>query len=382
MLSGENPFIFEGILCNIRIVSNNICHGSYSKSTVEVEQHITINAEGQVCFSGYIFGEEAGKHEKVREKNFNIGKSKADKVLSTLATFFSQEYEEIFAADIGDWLMELTNLNGKTYKFRGSLCSYFEVDGINLSDLIRDVMEMDDLYVFDGNRKPDKINKIVVDYNRITKIKPGEKPDYAKWDYTEQLIVDRESESIEHIQNVGIGCTISRKYQVEESVSSLLDGMDADSLFENIEGNPPNVIDNPNETKDYTITVNFKKKPQLEIKGSFDKNGLPNDWHEFAGKIFNFMQFYGLGEILNSSIYSKAKRCAGDFMFCSVEFIEGGKSYYYISDDDTIEIGDLVIVPVGKDKHTATVEVVNIEYFSEENAPFPIEKAKHIIGRG
>ncbi|HOJ12192.1 MAG TPA: hypothetical protein PK733_16605 [Clostridiales bacterium] len=69
-------------------------------------------------------------------------------------------------------------------------------------------------------------------------------------------------------------------------------------------------------------------------------------------------------------------------MFCSVEFTEGGKSYYYISDDDTIEVGDLVIVPVGKDEHTATVEVVNIEYFSEEKAPFPIEKAKHIIGRG
>lgn len=177
------------------------------------------------------------------------------------------------------------------------------------------------------------------------------------------------------------GCTISRRYQVEEGVSSLLDDLDADTLFENIEGNPPDVIDNPNKTKDYIITVNFKRKLQMVIKGSFDKNGLPNDWPEFAEEIFNFMRLYGLGEILSPSIYSKTKRRASEFMFCSVEFTKGGKSYYYINDDDTIEVGDLVIVPVGKDELTATVEVVNIEYFSGEKAPFPIKKAKHIIGR-
>lgn len=40
---------------------------------------------------------------------------------------------------------------GKTYKFRGSLCADFEVEGIDPSDPIRDAIEMNDLYVFDGN---------------------------------------------------------------------------------------------------------------------------------------------------------------------------------------------------------------------------------------
>src|SRR5574344_1907065 len=85
----------------------------------------------------------------------------------------------------------------------------------------------------------------------------------------------------------------------------------------------------------------------------------------------------------NPSVYSNGKSRDGEFMFCSVKFTKGGKSYYYISDDDTIEVGDLVIVPVGNYEHTAykrtaTVEVVNIEYFSEEKAPFPIEKVKPI----
>lgn len=57
----------------------------------------------------------------------------------------------------------------------------------------------------------------------------------------------------------------------------------------------------------------------------------------------------------------------------------GSKSYYYLTENDTIEVGDLVVLPAGKDEHTAVVEVVEIECFSKETAPFPVEKTKHII---
>ena len=69
----------------------------------------------------------------------------------------------------------------------------------------------------------------------------------------------------------------------------------------------------------------------------------------------------------------------GVVYFCSVVFDEGYKTYYYLTDDDSIEIGDSVLVPAGKDNHEGIVEVVNIEYFSEENVPLPVEKTKKII---
>ena len=47
--------------------------------------------------------------------------------------------------------MELTNTEGVVYKFGGALSAGFEVNGVNLSDLIRDALKMKDLYVFDGN---------------------------------------------------------------------------------------------------------------------------------------------------------------------------------------------------------------------------------------
>lgn len=383
LLTGNNPFIFQGKPQRIHIVSNNICYGSPPKPENEVEQHLTINAEGRVWFSAYNFGEGFGRYQKARSKIFSIEKSVSAKVLSSVARYFGDEYDELFATDIGDWVMEITNTDGDTYKFRGSLCADFEIDGIDLSDLIRDALGMDDLYVFDGNNKPDRVDRITVDYHRVTKIKPkqpiSETVEYVTWDYSEKLILDRESETLEHIQNIGTGCIVSRKMYIEGGVENLLDRIDANVLFGEIEGNPDDVVVNPLETQDYTITVDFKKGSQHIIQGTYDKKALPKAWGEFAEDVWEFICFYGFGEILNPSVYGKVKRRIQDYVYCSVEFDEGNKSYYYIADDDTIEVGDYVVVPVGKDNHHSIAEVVKMEYFAEEAVPLPLEKTKHII---
>ncbi|MFV0362219.1 MAG: hypothetical protein ACK5LL_03895 [Suipraeoptans sp.] len=150
-------------------------------------------------------------------------------------------------------------------------------------------------------------------------------------------------------------------------------------MCDTVEGNPPDIINTPHDTKEYPITIDFNKNPQRVIQGTFDKNGLPDDFADFAETVFSFMRFYGFGEILDPSVYEKVKRRKNDYIFCSVTFDEGYKSYYYITDDDSIEVGDSVLVPAGKDNHTAIVEVVNIEYYSEKDAPLPVGKTKRII---
>lgn len=383
LLTGDNPFIFQGKPHKIRIVSNNICYGPPPEPEDEVEQHITINAEGRVWFSAYSFGRGFGQYQKARNQIYKIDKAVADKVLNSVASYFSGEYDELFATDIGDWVMEITNTEGTVYKFRGSLCADFEVDGIDLSDLIRDALGMNDLYVFDGNNKPDRVERITVDYHRVTKIKPkqpfSETMEYVTWDYTEKLILDRESKTLEHIQNIGSGCMVSRKYYVQGGVENLLDDIDAEELFGNIEGNPDDVIENPLETQEYAITIDFKKGLRRVIQGTYDKKALPEAWGDFADAVWDFICFYGFGEILDPSVYGKVKRRKQDYIYCSVEFDEGYKSYYYIADDDSINVGDHVIVPVGKDNHHSIAEVVKIEFFSEEDVPLPLDKTKHII---
>lgn len=383
LLAGSNPFIFKGEPRKIHIVSNNICFGTPPDTEDEIEQRLTINSDGRVWFSGYNFGEDFKCRQKTRSRIFSIDKSVSAKVLSSVARYFSDEYDELIAEDIGDWVMDITNTDGESYRFRGSLCAAFKTDGADLSDLIRDALGMNDLYVFDGNNEPDAVERISVDYHRVTKIKPkqpiSQTAEYVTWDYSEKLILERESKTLEHILNIGDGCIVSRKMYIEGGVEILLDKIDAGELFGEIEGNPDDVVVNPLETQDYTITVDFKKGSQRIIQGTYDKKALPKAWGEFAANVWDFICFYGFGEILNPGIYGKTRRCMRDYIYCSVEFDGGVSTYYYIADDDAIEVGDYVVVPVGKDNHHSIAEVVKIEYFAEDDVPFPLEKTKHII---
>ena len=332
-------------------------------------------------FSSYNYG-NGNKYEKAKTRNFKVEPGSAKDMLKLIGDYFSNQFNVPYATDVGAWELSITNTDAVTFDFTGSLCPMIpELE--NVSSTIRTYLNMPDLLVFDGDSHEDRIEKIVIDYRRVTKIRPKEpinpNIEYATWDYSEHIALDRASESLEHIQNIASGCTVSRKYHVEDGISAFLDDHYSSSLFSSIKGNPPDAIDDPLETKDYTITVDYLYGGQRVISGSFDKNGLPEDFPELAEDIMNFMCFYGMGEILDPSAYGKTLRRPGKYIYLSAFFEDSGKTYYYRTDDDRLKIGDLCIVPVGKDNHEAVVRIEKIEFFSEDNVPLPLDKTKMII---
>ncbi len=64
----------------MRIVSNRLCYGPMPEPDDEIEQYITINAEGRVWFSAYNFGAGIGQYQKARTKSFKIEKVIAERV--------------------------------------------------------------------------------------------------------------------------------------------------------------------------------------------------------------------------------------------------------------------------------------------------------------
>lgn len=381
MLSGDNPFIFRGTLRKMRIVSKNICYGLMPRPDEEVEQHLTVNDEGCVCFSGYNYRSTSEKCKKVRSRNFKIEKASADKLLNTIAACFGNEYTGIFATDVGNWVMELTNTDGVTYKFCGALCTDYNYGGTHLSNLVRDAVGMDDLFVLDGHNSTDVIRRITLDYYRVTtKQAPEDKAcECVTYDCSERLIVDRELEVLEHIINTGTGCRISQKYEVGSGIESLFKKFD-DELFANVEGDPEDAVETPDEIKDYKITIDYQRRSQRVIAGTYDRNNLPKNFDDFAKSVMWLIRNYSYSEMLDPSVYGKARRRRSEYIYCSVIFDEiGYKSYYYLTDDDSIEIGDFVLVPAGKDNREVIVQVVDIEYFSEEKVPLSLEKTKRII---
>ena len=376
--------LFHGTIQKIRLISSDLCYGPMPGPDDEVEQRLTLNNKGQVWFSAYNFGSPGVPAQKIKKRHFGIEPDAAEKLLAYVAHYFGHEHEEFLATDVGMWQLELTNTDGETYKFVGSMGAEILTDGVNLSEQIRKILGMDDLFIFDGNYKPDSINRIAVDYHRVNKIKPDVRPEgatweYATWDYTEQLVIDRATETLEHTRIIGSGCKISHKYEIEGGIENLLDSFDSDYFFSYIEETPDDVIENPMETKDYKITVDFDQAEPKVLSGSFDKDGLPADFSDFAETVLDFISFYGLGEILDPDTYEKRKRHKNDYIYCSVAFDDGYKTYHYIADDDNIKADDFVVVPVGKDNHEAVVRVEKVEYFSGEDVPFPVGKTKHII---
>ncbi|OQA70186.1 MAG: hypothetical protein BWY37_00491 [Firmicutes bacterium ADurb.Bin262] len=375
---------FTGELQKIQIHSNCLGYGPCPEPGDEVEQHLTITADGRVFFTSYNYGD--GVHYcKARTRNFSIGAKDALYILQTIGDYFKNDHEIDYVTDVGSWTMKLTNTDGVCFTVGGSLCS-MEDEMDNLSQIVRYNLNMPELLVFDGDANADRIEKITVSYHRITKIKPNEIPEdatweFITWDYSEQISIDRQSEILEYNQEIGAGCHVTHKYHIEDGVRSFLDNIDASTFLTKIAGNPDDVIHNPMESKDYIITVEYLYGEQRIISGTFDKHGLPDDFADFTESLSGFMQFYHTGEIIDPSINGKALRRNGDYIFCSVEFDESGKSYYYITDDESLNIGDFVVVPVGADEHLVGAEIVNIEYFQEDCVPFPLDKVKTILRR-
>lgn len=66
------------------------------------------------------------------------------------------------------------------------------------------------------------------------------------------------------------------------------------------------------------------------------------------------------------------------YTFCGVVFPYGGVPYHYRTDDNTIQVGDKVVVTVGKNEKELVVDVVSVEKHTRQTAPYPVDKIKSI----
>jgi len=141
----------------------------------------------------------------------------------------------------------------------------------------------------------------------------------------------------------------------------------------------------------------------LEVQ-TFDEADLPKIKIELVrhdSSIENFDTFYnenylpGLSKFsdalqhfandLSAEIFlpvkAESKNQQGKYILCKVQFKGSYKSYTYRTEDETLSVGDVVDVPVGKNNDIAQARIVEIGYFDEAEAPFPLDKIKLIIGK-
>lgn len=375
------PYVFHGNVKKVKIHSNNMGYGFLPREGTEVEQHLTITDDGRVWLTRYAISEDLNfaKLTKTEQRQFKISSDKAKFLLDKYTKYFRDEYEISFATDVGSFEMQITDDEGKTAYFIGPLICEFEVDGYDLSQLTRDTVEDQTLFVFDNNEF-ERIERITIDHEHKKKIVAAD-GQVVTWNPTNHIVIDRKTDTIEYTYKIGTECDVTRKYHVAQGVSNFLDELEYQNLFVEFEEKELDAIIPEDDEATYTATVDFLRGPSRIVAGRYDKQGLPIDWPEFIEDLYDFMSFYGFGEMFDEKQYGRTYRKTNDYIFLNVRFGEYGKTYYYLTEDDTIQVGDQVVVPVGSEGKERIVEVAKKEYYSSDRVPMPIEKVKSIVGK-
>ena len=366
---------FRGIAERIYLESNNICFGPRPEPDEEVEQQLELSATGVGRLRRYAMGEADTEEKPVREMALLVGEERARKILDAVGEYFS-DYKPSFATDVGVWTLTITNTDGEEFHFDGSLCG-----SSPLSDFIRDELGMDDLFLFDGS--PERIEHLELLYQRRIRDASGtsQSAEEGYWYYLEKLSIDRAEGSLEYTQGVGGKSSASHIYRDADKVAELLDDLDLyqPELPSDV---PDDLIENENYMEEYKLSIEYRKLPMVELSGIYDKYGLPENWSDIIDDILTFIRRRGfVGAILDSDIYEGGRRRTSDLTFVYVRFGYGDKEYCYLADEDIYDEGDLVLVPVGGEGKTKAVEVSRVEYHSAEDAPYPLDKIKRVIGK-
>lgn len=385
LASAPSPFPVQGRIQEILLVSDRGSELPPLLQSIETMQELKILRDGRIDFTGYGMMDVEGPR-CFREKQRRLEPQPTQWLFSRFEACFGDGFECTEQSGPGSWTLRITNTEGQVFGLSGSLCCHFEVENADLSDLLRSFTGIENLLAFDGNNECDAVARIQIEYRRCMQYElpaqtPGGNVAYGTSVYLEGLCLDGLEDTIEYTQNFDNECRVSRTYRLESEVMALLDELDLSGLFASIRGNPADAVDTPLESKDYKISLYTWHGQRRVIEGSFDRHGLPDDWAEFAQGVLSIIKPFDSYELLDSSIFGKAKRRASDYIVCSVAFDDYGPTYYYLADDDRFAVGDRVLVPVGRNKRETVATIEEIEYFGEENLPFPLERLKHIVGK-
>lgn len=275
---------------------------------------------------------------------------------------------------VGDWRLYLIDREGRRFKVDGD----YSQEGTTgeVSDAYRLLFGRQDLKLLDGN--PDKIVSMELMFSRKARISSR-----CCETSEEGIMLDRLSEKVDVYRRMFNGSEVRGSYHIENGVTAFLDGVPVD-IFSHVTGNPADAVENGNDTRHYLFRVKMKHGVEREVKGTFDRYGLPDDWADFADMLSRFLYYYGvMGQMLNPFMYGKTLRRKDELVFCNVRFKDGGKTYCYLADEDIYHSGEEVVVPVTRrDGYGETVGIVDsVEYHTKEDAPYPVDRIKHIIGK-
>lgn len=382
LLTGSNQHLFIGTPQRLHLTSHAGCFFSPSTPEQEVKQTLSIDANGLVTFQGYT---HADLDHPCRRASFSINQKEAQHILTSAVRYCNQYFDPANTVfDAGEWNMVLSSVEETQYRFCGYLHGDCNSEESRFSELLRSSLCMSNLFGIDGNLHPySKLSCITLHCEEIYSVPTiyRQKENIPECKKTQsKLIIDRASNTIDISFFYNDDSRAFFHWEHPSRVPALLNAISDPLFFRTNDTSKEHIVVSQNPIRTYKLILEREDGTQEKISGRYDKLGLPEKFPVLMRKVVNCTNYFD-HSLFSQEVYEQIPRRKDDLIYCSVGFADGWKTYYYRTEDDTLEVGDQVVVPAGKDNHLAIVDIVGIEYCSLEQVPFPIEKTKMIIRR-
>ena len=364
---------FKGKLVKIRMRSYGF--SNIASQLQNEEELLEITPDGIVKLSATrIDGREKCKAQ--------IPVDDATYIFNAFTTVFSEYKKEKVPGYSGFWKVRLLTDEDEVFFYHGSNGQDYMYEGKTLTEILRERTTLEELNGFAmRNDEKSHVSSIDISFRQTVAEdaaeKVAEKNHQPMEDTTERLIISNRTHEIVYNRRVGNHKRVSLSFEMPEAVKNLLAWYEEQPLFEPGEVSPKPVAEE-DISRTYQITVLYSDKKSASYSGSFDKEGLPDNWADFISRVTAFFDTESLGEMFDARTFDRAPAKEDEVVFCGVEILGVVGVRYYRCDDDVC-LGDIVVVPAPTKRKPAVGKVVEVRTSMEVTIPDDIKKAKPII---
>lgn len=216
---------------------------------------------------------------------------------------------------------------------------------------------------------PDRMESISLSY---------ENPSTNDVSLTERIRIDRREKKIlvekdtVWMEEAVCNCRSRHTYEIGDKICEVLDRFQVCDFMENIAiGRSRSGI---------SLRISRHALPDIHVESiiRWIEETKGKGWGQAVDSIKRLMPDLSM-ELLADNTYRQAMH-HGKYIYCKVRFGTSSRLYSYRTEDTTLEVGDVVKVPVGKDNDIGYATIEEIGYYDEDNTPYPVDRTKLIIG--
>lgn len=317
--------------------------------------------------------------EKVKT---HISQADADCIFAAFSEVFASYRRERIPSVSGHWRARLLTDDNEVYFYHGANGQDYRYHNESLTDILRQRTGMPELFGLNVKTEAKsnvKSIEISLEQTATDEVKDKYASEYGICihDINEWLLVSSEGTLTYNRRIAKIG-RVSLQYELKDKVAEFLKLYEDRDVFSRPKGNSPDTVQNEIR-KTYKIVVTHDDGESSVLEDSFDKDGLPDNWADFVGRLKDFFQDQSLGVLFDSRVYAKVLRKNNEAAFCGVDIDGVVRTRYYRCGDEICE-GDTVVVPTPM-KHTSAIgRVVEIRYCPKDQIPKEMAQAQEILG--